>query len=99
MSSLMRLPLHTSCTVRDVLGFDASLAGLVIPATMKLPVALKLWAAGLVGQRVFNLMPRHSAMLLHIVVSNSVRNALVTQHHHKPVEQCSSVALFDCRPN
>jgi hypothetical protein len=86
-------------TVRDVVGLGTGVAGLVVPAAVKLPIALELGAAGVIGQRAFNVVPRHSAVLVHVVVSNSVGNPLVAQHGHEPVEQRRRVALFDCQAN
>jgi hypothetical protein len=67
----------------------------VVPAAVKLPIALKLGAAGVIGQRAFNVVPRHSAVLVHVDVGNLVGNPLVAQYCREPIEQSSRVMVLD----
>jgi hypothetical protein len=83
----------------DVVWLGAGSARLVVPAAVEIPVALKLGAAGVAGQRGFNLVPAHSAVLVHVARSHPVGNALVAQSCHQPVEQGWRVVLLDRSTN
>ena len=48
-----------------------------------------------VGQRRFDFVPTHPAVLVHVARSHPVGNALVAQPCHQPVEQGWRVALLD----
>ena len=82
-------------TMVDVVWLGAGSARLVVPAAVEIPVALKLGAAGVVGQRRFDFVPTHPAVLVHVARSHPVGNALVAQPCHQPVEQGWRVALLD----
>jgi len=82
-------------TMVDVVWLGADPTCLVVTAAMEIPVALKLGTAGLVGQRGFNLVPAYPAVLVHVVRSDPVGNALVAQPRHQPVEQPRRVVSVD----
>src|SRR5262245_59646488 len=86
-------------TIVDVVWFGAGSARLVIMAAVEIPVALKLRAGGLVGQRRFNLVPARPAVLVHVARNYTIGNALVAQLYHQPVEQGRRIVLVDRRPN
>ena len=63
---------------------------------MKMPVALELGAGGAVGKFVVDVVPSHIAVLLHVVVGDLIRDALVAESCDQPIEDGRGVALSHC---
>ena len=76
-------------TSADVVGLGAGAAELVVPAAVEMPVALQLRASGAATELGLDIMPLRAAVSLHVVVGHAIRDALVAQRRHQPIEQTS----------
>ncbi len=84
-------------TASDVIGFSTGAADLVVPTIMEVPVAPQLGTTRTTIKALLDLLPRRPAMLLHILVGDLVRDALIADRGHQPVEHRAGVAIADCR--
>src|SRR5260370_8727406 len=83
-------------TAADVVGLGAGAAGLFVPAIVEMPIALQLWTAR-ATDLPRNIRPSRSAVLLHVAVGDLVRDALVAERRHQPVEYRTGISVADCR--
>ena len=65
-------------------------------AAVEMPVALELGASGALGKFLVDIIPSHIAMLLHVVVGDLIRDALVAESCDQPIEDRRGVALSHC---
>ena len=61
-----------------------------------MPVALQLRAGGTGGNLGVDIGPRRRAMSFHVLGGDLVRDALVAQSRHQPIEQRAGVVAPDC---
>ena len=71
----------------NVVGLGAGSAALVVPAAVEMPVALELWASGLAATLASISAHWRPAVPLHVFLGDLVRDALVAQRRHQPIEQ------------
>lgn len=64
-------------TAADVIRFGAGPPELGVVAAAEVPVAFELGARGALGKFVIDVLPLHIAVLLHVVIGDPVRDALV----------------------
>src|SRR5262249_7187324 len=83
-------------TAADVVGLGAGAAVLFVLAIVKMPIALQLWTAR-ATDLPRNIRPSSSAVLLHVLVGNLVRDALIANRGHQPVEYRTGISVTDCR--
>src|SRR5258708_37409044 len=83
-------------TAADVVGLGAGAAVLFVPAIVKMPIAFQLWTAR-ATDLPRNIRPSRSAVLLHVAVGDLVRDALVAERRHQPVEYRTGISVADCR--
>src|SRR6266404_3880644 len=88
--------MHRQWTAADVIRLGTSLADLVEPAIMEMPVAVQLGTTGSAIKALLDLPPCRPPMLLHIAVGDLVRDALVAESRHQPIEHRTGVAIADC---
>ena len=81
----------------NVLGLGTRPAGLVVPATMEMPIGLELGATDPLAELLVDVAPGRPAMSLHVRVGDRIGDALVAQSCHQPVEHNGGVALSDRR--
>src|SRR3984893_310686 len=86
-------------TASDMIRLGAGPADLVVPAIMEVPVALELGTAGAAAELLLNVAPRRPAMPLHVIVGDLIRDALVAQTRHEPVEHGRRVVVPDRGPD
>ena len=77
----------------------AGLAQLGVVAGVKVPVALELGARGASGKFLVDIVRSHIAMLLHVIEGDLIRDALVAESRHQPIEDRRGVALSHCCPD
>src|SRR5262249_25110576 len=63
---------------------------------MEMPVGLQLGTTG-ASQSLVDLPPRGSPVLLQVAVGDLVRDALVAERRHQPVEYRTGISVADCR--
>jgi hypothetical protein len=80
-------------------GLAASEPGLVVPASLKPPVGLELGATRPVPQIGFDRVPGRLAVPGDVIFRDPVRDTLIAQHAHEPVEQDGGVSVADCGAN
>src|SRR5450756_1556389 len=68
----------------------------MVPAVGKRPIPLELVATGVGGERGFDVCPRHVPMPIHVPIGHGVRDTLVAQLVHQPIEDHSGVMVLDC---
>src|SRR5260370_25909307 len=83
-------------TAGDVVGLGAGAAVLFVPAIVKMPIAFQLWTAR-ATDLPRNIRRSRSAVLLHVAVGDLVRDALVAERRHQPVEYRTGISVADCR--
>src|SRR5262249_11328098 len=83
-------------TAADVIGLGTGPADLVVPAVVEVPVALQFGTSGTLKALV-DLPPRRPSMLFHILVGDVVRDALIADCGHQPIEHGTGVSSADCR--
>ena len=84
-------------TATNVIGLSTGPADLVVPAVVEVPVTLQLWTTDTTIKAVLDLPSPRPAMLLHVAVGDLVRDALVAQSRHQPVEHRTGVTIADSR--
>src|SRR5262249_41299423 len=62
---------------------------------MEVPVALQFRTTG-ATKALLDLPPRGSPVFLHVAVSDLVRDALVAERRHQPVEYRTGISVADC---
>jgi hypothetical protein len=77
----------------DVIGLGAGQPQFGVVAAMEMPVAFQLWASGAAGKFFIYVGPLHIPMLLHVIVRDLIRDALVAQSFDQPIENWRGVAL------
>ena len=60
---------------------------------------MELGATGASGKFLVDIIPLHIAVLLHVVVGDLIRDALVAQRCDQPIEDRRGVALSHCCSN
>src|SRR5205823_6093951 len=83
-------------TTADMLGLGAGSAELGISAAMEMPVALELGAGDALGKFLVDVLPLDITVLLHIVVGDLIRDALVAESCDQPIEDRRGIALSHC---
>src|SRR3984893_6700621 len=86
-------------TASDMIRLGTRPADLVVPTIMEVPVALELGTAGAAAELLLNVAPRRPAMPLHVIVGDLIRDALVAQTRHEPVEHGRRVVVPDRGPD
>jgi hypothetical protein len=66
---------------------------------MEMPVTLQLGAGGALRQFFVDVLPSHIAMLLHVVVGDPIRDALVAESSDQPIKDRRGVPLSHCCPD
>jgi signal transduction histidine kinase len=66
---------------------------------MEVPVALQLGATRTTIKALLDLLPPRPAMLLHVVVGDLVRDALIADRGHQPIEHRAGISNTDRRPD
>src|SRR5216683_6554346 len=84
-------------TATDVIGLSTGPADLVVPAVVEMPIALQLRTTDATIKAPLDLPPRRPPMLLHILEGHLVRDALIADGGHQPIEYRTGVAIADCR--
>ena len=83
-------------TSADMIGLGTGPADLVVAAAVEMPVALELGATD-AWARFWSMSAQvRWPVLLHIVVSDLIRDALVAQSSHQPIEHRRGFAVSDC---
>src|SRR4029077_5198865 len=88
--------MHRQWTAADVIRLGTGPTDLVKPTIMEMPVILQLGATRTTIQTLLDLLPRRPAMLFHILVGNLVRDALIADGGHQPIEHRTGVSIADC---
>ena len=83
-------------TAADVIGLGTGPADLVVAAAMEMPVALELGATGALAKLLVDVRPWRPPMLLHVIVGDLIRDALIAESGHQPIEHGRGVAIPDC---
>src|SRR5260370_37162023 len=84
---------RTAC---NMIGLGAGSAELVISTAVEVSVALQFRAGGAVGKFLVDIVPPHIPMLLHVVVGDLIRDALVAESCDQPFEDPRGLALPHC---
>src|ERR1700730_16368532 len=66
---------------------------------MEMPVGLELRATDILAKLLVNVVPCRPAMPLHVIVGDLIRDALVAQTRHEPVEHGRRVVMPDRGPD
>ena len=72
--------------VVDMVRLGAGAAAFVVPAAIEMPVAGELRAGGAVTELGVDVVPPRSAVRLHVVEGHAIRDALIAQRRHQPIE-------------
>src|SRR5258708_6179384 len=81
----------------NVIGLGTGPAALFVSAAMEMPVALEFGATDTLAELLVDVVPGRSPVFLHVVVGNLIRDALVAQSGHQPIEHGRRVAVPDRR--
>jgi hypothetical protein len=76
-----------------VLGFGATETSFVISATLKMPIGLKQRARRIGIETLRDIRPGGAAMFADVTTGNLVRDALIAERAHQPIEYLGRVAL------
>ena len=79
----------------DVIRLRTCPADLVVPAAVEMPVAFELWAGGTGGNLGVDIGPWSPTVPLHVLGGDLVRDALIAQSRHQPIEQRRGVVAPD----
>ena len=70
----------------NMVRLGAGAATLVVSAAMEMPVASELRAGGAMTKFGLDVVPPRTAVRLHIVEGHTIRDALIAQRRHQPIE-------------
>src|SRR5271170_4951341 len=84
---------------RKMVRFSATPLDLLVAAAVEVPVTLQLRTWRMCLDQRGDLAPSHSAMALHVAVSDMVAYALMANRFEQPVEQHRGVAVANGRAN
>ena len=80
----------------NVFELGAGPAVLLVTAIMKMPVAAQLGTTGTLSHLGLDVGPGDATVLLHVIESDLIRDALITQRRGQPAEHRAGFAAPDC---
>src|ERR1700730_15171383 len=80
-----------------MIGLGTGTADVDVSTIVELPVGLQLGATGATIKALLDAAPGRPAVLLHVVVGDLVRDALVAESRHQPIKHRSGIAAADRR--